>query len=188
MIRPLIPIVLAFAAAACSDADTIEQSGDTNAQSQAVETVDIWSDAKLAADPDGVLAKGQELRRFGSARAEVEAMATAAFGAPPEQTRNDECGVGPMDFSQYGPLQLAFQDGKFVGWFLREGGGAVTSDGVAVGSSLEALKGEREVREVNSTLDGEFVYTTKGYGQITGFADAEGTITAFAAGMTCFFR
>ena len=188
MIRPLIPMVLAFAVAACGDADTIEQSGDTKAQSEAAEAVDIWADAKLAADPDGVLAKGQELRRFGTPRAEVEAMAIAAFGAPPEQARNDECGVGPMDFSQYGPLQLAFQDDKFVGWYLSEGAGVATSDGVKVGSPLETLKAEHEVREVDSTLDGEFLYTTKGYGQITGFADADGTITAFAAGMTCFFR
>ena len=65
----------------------------------------------------------------------------------------------------------------------------VTSDGVAPGiTSLESLKLERQVQELDTTLDGEFQYTSADYGTITGFADPDGTITGLAAGVTCFFR
>jgi hypothetical protein len=94
-----------------------------------------------------------------------------------------------MDFSQYGPLQLAFLDGKFAGWFLREGEAVATSDGVRPGvSTLDALKGERQVQELDTTLEGEFQYTTADYGTITGFADEAGNIDALQAGVSCFFR
>ena len=40
----------------------------------------------------------------------------------PERSRNDECGAGAVSFADFGPLQIAYQDGHF-GWFLREGDG-----------------------------------------------------------------
>lgn len=139
-------------------------------------------------DANGLGAKGIEALNFGSTRAEVEALATQAFGEMPTKSSNEECGAGPMDFSQYGPLQVAFQDGKFAGWFLRTGEGVVTSDGVRPGISIEELRKERLVQELNTTLEGEFQYTTADYGTITGFADEDGTVTALQAGVSCFFR
>ena len=100
---------------------------------------------------------------------------------------NPECGAGPMEFSQYGPLQIGYLDGKFAGWFLREGEGVVTSDGIRPGATIDALKGERQVRELDTTLPGEFEYTAADYGTIRGFAES-GKITALQAGVSCFFR
>ncbi|MDG5751031.1 hypothetical protein P8R33_07940 [Qipengyuania sp. XHP0211] len=147
------------------------------------------ADAKIVVSADGVGARGSEPLRFGATREEVDVMAAQAFGSQGEESSNEECGAGPMDFSQYGPLQLAFLDGKFAGWFLREGDAVATSDGVRPGvSTLDALKGERQVQELDTTLEGEFQYTTADYGTITGFADEAGNIDALQAGVSCFFR
>jgi len=77
---------------------------------------------------------------FGADRPEVEALAQRMFGAPDEQTANDECGAGPMEFSRYGPLTLNFQDGKLAGWLAREGPQVVTSDGIHPGTLMRDLK------------------------------------------------
>lgn len=150
--------------------------------------IERFDDVKIVVDANGLGAYQREPLRFGAPRDEVDAMAAEAFGEPGEKSRNEECGAGPMEFSEYGPLQIAYQDGRFAGWFLREGGGVVTSDGIRPGvSTPESLKAEREVREVDTTLEGEFEYTTADFGTIRGFAD-EGRITALQAGLSCFFR
>ncbi|HCJ20736.1 MAG TPA: hypothetical protein DHV64_04225, partial [Erythrobacter sp.] len=109
--------------------------------------------------------------------------------AAPAKSRNEECGAGPMDFSQFGPLQIAYLDGSFAGWFVRAGEGVVTADGIAPGvTTLDALQDERQVQQLDTTLEGEFQYTTGDYGTITGFAAPDGSIDALQAGISCFFR
>ena len=180
-------IALPFALVACGGP---EDSANPDEPVADVASVDERiADAKLVVSADGVGARGSEPLRFGATREEVDAMAAQAFGSEGEESSNEECGAGPMDFSQYGPLQLAFLDGKFAGWFLREGDAVATSDGVRPGvSTLDALKGERQVQELDTTLEGEFKYTTADYGTITGFADEAGNIDALQAGVSCFFR
>ena len=41
---------------------------------------------------------------------------------------------------------------------------------------------------IDTTLPGEFQYTTADYGTITGFAEDGETVTALQAGISCFFR
>ncbi|KZX88432.1 hypothetical protein A3718_17645, partial [Erythrobacter sp. HI0019] len=135
------------------------------------------------------LSAGGETLGFSTPRAEVDALAEQAFGAAPAKSRNEECGAGPMDFSQFGPLQIAYLDGSFAGWFLRAGEGVVTADGIAPGvTTLDALQDERQVQQLDTTLEGEFQYTTGDYGTITGFAAPDGSIDARQAGFSCFFR
>lgn len=125
--------------------------------------------------------------KFGAARTEVDRLGSEALGSEPSTSQNEECGAGPMEFSEFGPLQVAYLDGKFAGWFLREGEGVVTSDGIRPGMTLDELKAERQVRDLDSTLPGEFEYTAEDFGTIRGFAE-DGKITALQAGVSCFFR
>ena len=147
------------------------------------------SDVVIVVDANGLGAKGEEPLRFGAPRDEVDKAIEAAFGAAPGTSSNEECGAGPMEFSQFGPLQIAYMDGSFAGWFLRQGEGMATSDGVRPGeTTFVDIKRERQVRELDTTLPGEFQYTTADYGTITGFAEDGETVTALQAGISCFFR
>lgn len=115
-----------------------------------------------------------------------------AFDFPaPKLSNLSECGAGPMEFAAYGPLKLNFLDGKLVGWFAEKGDNVVTSDGIRPGVTIGELKGERSVKMLDSTLEGEFEYGTPDGGTIGGFAEGKGdsaTITSLHAGTNCFFR
>ena len=192
MIRTASLIALPFLLLACSgepseEVTTVDLEGVEAPNTNPL--IEQYDHALVVVDANGLGAKGEEPLRFGAAREEVDRAIEAAFGSAPERSSNEECGAGPMDFSQFGPLQIAYMDGEFRGWFLREGKGVVTSDGVHPGTTtLKGLKLERQVRELDTTLEGEFEYTTNDYGTITGFADAEGSIAALQAGISCFFR
>ena len=182
---PTVAVSLA-ALTACEQVEQVQDRFRDMTPHEAYEA--SLADAKIVVDANGVGAKGDPMR-FGTLRTDVDHTLESAFGSAPNTTRNDECGAGPMEFSQFGPLQVGYQDEKLAGWFLGKGQGVVTSDGVAPGiTSLESLKLERQVQELDTTLDGEFQYTSADYGTITGFADPDGTITGLAAGVTCFFR
>lgn len=187
MIRNTLLLVLPLALVACGDPEpaTEQQATATPSTNPSIEQ---FGDAKLVVDANGVGAKGSPMQ-FGAERAAVDAALEKAFGAPPEKSSNAECGAGPMEFSQFGPLQVGYQEGKLAGWFLKQGQGVVTSDGVKPGTTtLGALKSERQVQQIDTTLEGEFQYTTADFGTITGFAAPDGAITGLAAGVTCFFR
>ncbi|UYH56026.1 hypothetical protein N6L26_05580 [Qipengyuania sp. SS22] len=185
MIRGALLLALPLALAACGQSEPAPEPVET---ASSAATVDL-SDVAIVVDANGLGAKGEEPLRFGAPRAEVDEAIAAAFGAAPATSSNEECGAGPMEFSQFGALQIAYMDGNFAGWFLREGEGMATSDGVRPGETTFAgLKRDREVRELDTTLPGEFQYTTADYGTITGFAEDGETVTALQAGISCFFR
>ena len=180
-------LALPFALAACGSGN--ETSQETAPEPQATSpVVQRLDDTVLVVDANGAGAVGQPVMRFGSTRDEVDASLSQAYGSGPELGENDECGAGQMQFSSYGPLQLSFQDGKFIGWNLGEGTDVATSDGVQPGTTtLALLKQERQVRDIDSTLTGEFEYTSADYGTIGGFSE-DGKISSLHAGMNCFFR
>ena len=187
MMRAGILSALTLALAACGgqrDTPTDEtQPGDT------MPTGKSLVQARMIVDANGFSGRDGAPIRFGTAREEVDAKASEIFPDGPIKSEQDECGAGPMEFSKYGPVDLAFLDGRFAGWFLRPGKDVATSDGIAPGlTTLDALKSERQVQELDTTLDGEFQYTTADYGTITGFADPDGSISSLSAGITCFFR
>ena len=183
--KSLFFLVLPLALAACGSTEPAPDKSD--GQTAPVEV--RVGNAKLFLNADGLSARGAEPLRFGSSREQVDALVMKSFGKLDGQSSSDECGAGPMEFSEYGPLQIAYLDGKFAGWFLRPGDGVVTSDGIKPGvTTMDVLKGERQVQELDTTLEGEFQYTTADYGTITGFADEAGNIDALQAGVSCFFR
>lgn len=198
MMKRAFLLILPLALTACgSGGDETDQSaGNTQGAGESLNPMESRvSAAKVVVDANGLSAgqaKDRQQVRFGSPREQVDALLAEAFGAEPEQTTNNECGAGKTDFSQSGPLQAAFQDDRFTGWYLSEGEGVVTSDGIAPGASMAALRNERPVQIItNSTLTGEFQYQAADGGMITGFfegSETAGRIRGLAAGMTCFFR
>ena len=181
MMRKSLLLALPLVLAACGEAQT--EPEPTAVSAEAVEG------AKVLVDANGLGPAGAVPFRFGAARADVDAAIGDALGIAVAKSRNEECGAGPMDFSQFGPLQIAYMDGELRGWFLREGEEVATSDGVQPGTTTFAgLKLEKQVRELDTTLEGEFEYTTADYGTITGFAEDGERVTALQAGISCFFR
>jgi len=195
MIRKSLSLALVLVLAACGGEADKPQTDPSQLDRGAAEG--RLADAKVVVDSNGLAVRqgdSREAPRFGTPRGEVDALLTLAYGAQPERSSNDECGIGPTDFSQSGPLRVAYQDDKFVGWFVGEGKGGqvVTGDGVRPGTSMAALRDERPVQIIaDSTLEGEFQYESSDYGMITGFfsgSPTEGKVTGLAAGMNCFFR
>ncbi len=195
MIRKSLSLALVLVLAACGGEADKPQTDPSQLDRGTAEG--RLADAKVVVDSNGLAVRqgdSREAPRFGTPRGEVDALLTLAYGAQPERSSNDECGIGPTDFSQSGPLRVAYQDDKFVGWFVGEGKGGqvVTGDGVRPGTSMAALRDERSVQIIaDSTLEGEFQYESADYGMITGFfsgSPTEGKVTGLAAGMSCFFR
>ncbi|MBX7496348.1 hypothetical protein K3172_10830 [Qipengyuania sp. 6B39] len=186
MMHRTILFALPLALAACGQP---EAASDPEAAVPSAGTPRQITQARMTVDANGFVGKDGSAVRFGVTSEEADAKAREIFPEGPIKSSQTECGAGPMEFSKFGPLDLAFLDGKFAGWFLRKGDGIVTTDGIAPGvTTLDALKGERQVQELDTTLEGEFQYTTADYGTITGFADDSGNITALQAGVSCFFR
>jgi len=192
MIRTAPLIALPLLLLACSGgpedaATSVDREGTEAALTNP--SIEQFDDAVVVVDANGLGPKGEEPLRFGAPRAEVDSAIEAAFGSAPERSSNDECGAGPMEFSQFGPLQIAYMDDEFRGWFLREGEGVATSDGVRPGTTtLVSLKRERQVRALDTSLEGEFEYTAADYGTITGFAEDGELVSGLQAGISCFFR
>lgn len=124
---------------------------------------------------------------FGMAQDLAIAAMEVDFGKP-ELSRNGECGAGPMEFAEFGALQLNFLDGKLAGWFAEPADNLVTSDGIRPGIPLAELKRERQVVMANDTLEGEFGYASPDGGDIGGFEGRDGKIISLNAGVNCFFR
>lgn len=129
--------------------------------------------------------KGRRTRvDFGAARADAEAALTRGSGvAAIARGTMDECGAGPIAFTRYaGGLTLLFQDGRFLGWSLREDDGPrwATADGaLGIGTARSALG---EARVFASTLGEEFTL-----GGIAGLIDDD-RVGDLWAGLSCNFR
>ncbi|MBX7493325.1 hypothetical protein K3163_08885 [Qipengyuania sp. 1NDW9] len=183
MIKKTFLLALPLALGACGSP---QESEDPATQSD-----EVWDTATLVVGENGMQKRygnGMGFARFGGSRESADKLLEVAFETVPEKSSSEECGAGPMEFSGVGPLQVAYQDDRFVGWFLRESDDVMTIDGVQPGvTKLSDLKQDFEVREIDSTLPGEFEFTTSSYGTIRGFSEGD-EITALQAGMSCFFR
>lgn len=193
--RSALTLVAVMSVAACDR--SIEPTEETAAPASAV--AEPATPAAPVQTAGGLAIEGEGLRIFdaeGAARAlpfgtpqetVIAAVTASTGGVAPEQSTNEECGQGPVQFAQYANgLQLLFQEGEFKGWFLREAG-LTTVDGVGVGTTRAALNEARTVEiDPNSTLGIEFTA-----GDIMGFltaADASGTVESLWGGDSCFFR
>ena len=164
---------------------------------QSVETEAPPTRLQLTLTPDGLMRAPQggeppRLLAFGTSRATVESLAERAIGAATERSRNEECGAGAMEFTEFGALTLNFQDGEFVGWFADEGTQVPITGGFVSGITRVDLESGGSVTMIpETTLEGEFEYVSRSGEAFGGFLDGTGAdsrVVAFYAGTNCFFR
>lgn len=150
---------------------------------------------KLALDAEGLRFVDSErgstrLVAFGAPRGETEQAVSSALGRMPERSSLGECPAGPTDFSRFGSFQLAFQDGKWIGWSLLGASELTTMDGIGIGSSGAEIAGSRAVTLVpDSTLGREFVLgPAEQETAIAGILDDGDRVETLWAGVACNFR
>jgi len=206
MRRPILPLL--FVLAACQgDGSSRQNAGAAEAGTAAApaplatiaaEGVAAASAAPLVAlDGEGlrlVLQSGAtRLLAFGAPRAQAERALGGSLGTA-ERSEMAECGAGPLGFTRFGPLQLVFQDGVFVGWLVDGAGNLSTMDGLAIGSTAAHVQAARKLERISgSTLGEEFTLGSRAdegpaIGGLFAGAGPDARVTALFAGTTCFFR
>jgi hypothetical protein len=174
---------LALAACGSSEAPVTDEMQDVATAETAAEI----DPSQITLNGDG-LTVGAESFYFNAGQTEVEAALARALGKPGESIDMPECGAGPMASSTYGDALTAnYQDGKLVGWFLRDEAEKIAlSGGAGVGApraDVEILEGFAMIE--GSTLGEEFYAEAAGIG---GFFGEEGAVSELYAGTQCFFR
>ncbi|NNC60325.1 MAG: aspartate-semialdehyde dehydrogenase [Erythrobacter sp.] len=132
------------------------------------------------------LAAGAEAFLFAAGRSEVEYALERVLGEPSGRLSNDECGAGPMNFTNFdGGLTVNFQDGRLVGWYFDEPNAAIsTATGLTVGTARDEVMATRGFSALEeSTLGEEFAVGD----QLGGFLDDD-AVSGLYAGTNCFFR
>ena len=195
---PLIATV-ALSLTACGSEDRTAGPAEPIAKSEQpakgapIETAQ--PDLAIALDGEGVrLVNGEtgstRLLAFGTERAATETALAALLGPPDGRSSNEECGAGPMDFSNFGDFAANFQDDRFVGWFLRGGdnkSSLTTMSGVGIGTTrIEMAESLTfEIYEA-STIGTEF--QTAGFSGLLGSDAPDARVTDLWAGTNCIFR
>lgn len=149
----------------------------------------------MALDTEGLrLVNGKtgstRLLAFGTDRVTIEAAIAAQLGPPDGRSLNEECGAGPMDFSNFDDFAANFQDDRFAGWYLRGGQNdwvLTTMSGVGVGTTASEMA-ESLAFEIydDSTIGTEFHA-----GGLSGLLESDAPdarITDLWAGANCIFR
>jgi len=164
-----------------------QQAGEA---SEAAETaVAPGQDATLDLQATGIVVPAQGGAEqldvpFGSARAAAEASIGSVAGAVIRRGENGECGVGPMQMTEYDALVLNFQDDKLVGWSAR-------APYVPQLKRAEMLADPAVALVEASTLGEEFTIGAGGAPMIAGlFSGAEdgAAVETLWAGANCVFR
>ena len=139
------------------------------------------------------LVAGPESFYFAAGQKEVEGALAKALGPALRTGSNEECGAGPITFTDYaGGLTAHFQEGKLVGWNWhgpQDGDTAPTGTVKAAGtvqvgsarSVVEAAPGF--AKDEGSTLGEEFALGDEIGGFIT-----DNKVEMLYAGTQCFFR
>ncbi len=189
----LVCFVVGLALAACTP-ETAEVSSDPAQVGEGfAEPAQIAAGLiRLAGDNIAVTGPAGTTLAFGSPRDVVDAELIRAMGPAQDRSSNDECGAGPIEFTDYpGGLRVNFQDSKLVGWTLwrdEDERSVLTSKGIGVGTSEQEVAEAYSIeRMTDSTLGDEF-YSSDGVG---GFLTQNGTgkvVESLFAGTTCFFR
>lgn len=195
MTRPIILAVLTIAAACSAERDPAANATVAAEAPAAVTSPPL----QPAAQPPALAVDGEGLRLIdpasGSARPigfgtpQGAVMGALAFRGPAEAGRNEECGAGPLDIANWPDgLTLYFQDGAFVGWWVRDPSkGAITTvSGIGTGSTRADLNKVQTIEVAETSLGTEF-----SSGAMAGLLDGPGReakVTALWAGASCVFR
>jgi hypothetical protein len=183
----------ALALAACSGREETAESSELALQETANLPADPAGVVRLRGDGLEVTGPLGTMLSFGSPRETVEAELAKALGEARDAGTNEECGAGPVAFTEYrGGLTLNFQNGTLAGWSLGEGDGQsadiATAEGIDLASSEAELAAAYEVEMIaDSTLGEEFTTPAGIFGFLTG-EEAQKEVESLHAGTNCFFR
>jgi hypothetical protein len=191
MIGRFVCVVAGLALVACSPevsdlSSDASKSGEGLAKPAGIEAGQI----RLSGESISVTGPAGTTLAFGSPREAVDAELTRVLGPTEGRSSNDECGAGPMEFSNFtGGLSVNFQDGKLVGWFVDAADGMIETDkGLAVNVAKGAAEGNYNLTMVTDSTLGDEFYTEEGVG---GFLEGEANaarVASLYAGTNCFFR
>lgn len=202
-ILPLVS-VLAIGITGCSAESTkaesaaqvsgLEQSGSARPDATAVTQIVIALDGE-GLRLDNAETGNTRLLAFGTDRVATETALAAQLGRYDGRSSNDECGAGPIDFSNFGDFTVNFQEGLFVGWFLRNGdrnATLTTMSGVGIGTKRSDMA-KSVVFDIydDSSIGTEFHTGGDGPGGFSGLLEsdaADARITDLWAGTNCIFR
>lgn len=181
----LVPLMLAFAATgACRSSDLgVRSAGAAEHPGQSVGLT------KGGLTTGSVGLHHSTLIEFGEPRAQVISKLQAALGGPSAQGRNEDCPNGPVDFLSYGPMDLHFTNGRFVGWVIDEAGAPEFESyrGLSFGDRRSDLDGDAEIEVMSdSTLGTEL--TVDGIGVLMSGPGQSDRVENLFAGVTCFAR
>ncbi len=177
-----------------AQASASDQSSDSKPEAAAA------AEIILALDGEGLRLINSEtgstrLLAFGTDRGAAETAIAAQLGVIDGRSSNEECGAGPIDFSNYGDFTANFQDGEFVGWSLSGGdknAALTTMSGVGIGTKRsEMAKSVTFEMYDESTIGTEFHTGGDEAGGFSGLLDSDtpdAKITDLWAGTNCIFR
>ena len=187
----------ALALAACSGSEETAESSELALQETPNLPADPAGVVRLRGDGLEVTGPLGTMLSFGSPRETVEAELASAMGEARDVGTNEECGAGPVAFTEYpGGLTLIFQNGALAGWSLGDGDGdgdgqsadIATAEGIDLASSEAELAAAYEVEMIaDSTLGEEFTTPAGIFGFLTG-EGAQKEVESLHAGTNCFFR
>ena len=186
-----VRLVMGFAALSLAACDSGEVPTPSEQQTLRPPAPEVAADI-VKLNGDG-LAAGAEAFYFAAGRTEVDTALAGVLGDASRNGANEECGAGPMQFTDYpGGLTVNFQNGSLVGWLHRQpddGEAAPTGEVSIVGDvQLGTAQAEAEAADgyltiTESTLGEEFSLGDK----IGGFFEG-GSVSMLYAGTQCFFR
>tara|TARA_R110002049_G_scaffold61970_2_gene166141 strand:+ start:105 stop:734 length:630 start_codon:yes stop_codon:yes gene_type:complete len=204
--RLSLSLLLLVGVAACAEEKRTAEPSDAVAEAEADQTVDAKPEkqdtVKIAVALDGeglrfvnATTGSTRLLAFGTERATAEEAIVAQLGPVDSRTSNQECGAGPVDFSQFGDFTANFQDGKFVGWALSDGdknSDLTTMSGIGIGTPRTTMAQSITFEiDDDSSIGTEFHTGGDGADGLSGLLDSDAQdarITDLWAGTNCIFR
>ena len=182
--RFLALVMAMVALAACTPAGSVNKDDASGDHEQTAAQLIVSGQGLAVSGPLGTTLS------FGSPRETVEVETAKLAGPAVGRSENDECGVGPMQFTAFpGGLTLNFQEGQFVGWFLNGEAAAKTDKGTAIGDPMDAFVKAHEAQPFeDGTLGIEYFSNADDVGAVGGEGPASDTIDSLFAGTNCFFR
>ena len=192
----LIASAALLALAGCGEADAGEAPANAAvaATANAADAPGGQADGpRLLLAADGVMPGGTDAAKiaFGANSLDTIEQVTPLLGGTYDKDESSECGAGPMEFANWGPVVLMFSQGEFVGWEQREASAKPfigTAGGASVGSSradLAAALGAPVTVE-QSSLGAEF--NAGGFSGLLSADTPDATVTALWAGTNCAMR
>ena len=185
-------LLCALALSACDTAGETTPSPAAPANAASTDDPPWAPQAQLRLAADGLDADGPGTEiAFGMPRAAAVAAVAASLGQPTDHGANQECGAGPMEFVEFGPLALNFQNGAFVGWFhsapartppLR------TATRLGIGTPRDQIMGEGQgPLQVSETSLGT-QFDAAGINGLLSGPEPDAAVTSLWTGINCIFH